>query len=602
MTAHDAGRGHELARELAALRADEFLPPEEEAWLADHLDFCDACAAVAAEYDAQHDLFTDLRAWAPEPPRDLWARTAAAIEAERGHGAKAPTRGFRGRSQRPARRLSLAPLAAVAAVVVIVGAGLLNSVPLGIGGGAAGPTPIALTAAADIQVIGRDSQGNVEIRSRPVDSVCPVGVAVCGAQPTFAVTSVSGVGSAATVQGLISPSGDKMVFVAQDAGGEGVWVAPLKSAVSPAPAKCAAPAATATAAPATPSPKPTESASLETTAAAASDSPVPSTPVESASTASGSPVASSSPASTAPVAPTSSPDASGSAVASASATPSASPAAATPSTAPSPLPSVEVTPAPDAAIKIASGVTVVGAPIYAPDGVHLAFAAMPSNGSAGPDIYVWTTGDKTAQAITSDHNTWLAAWTANGIIVSRVAAGTPATFLLDPATGHATAVGDPGIWLPALSPDGSIAAWWDGTVKLAADGVTWVPDAGKVVAGAWPVAAGGAALQVLAKGPLAAWQVRWADDGGAVAVWTAADKGSGKLSLYRVDPVTQTADLSDPMLDPTPANPDFSLRAGRLAWTTPAQGVPQVVEVLAWSGKTIGRFEVATDGSGTVVP
>ena len=600
MTTHDAGRGHERARELAALRADEFLAPQDEAWLADHLDFCDPCAAIAAEYDAQHDLFTDLRAWTPEPPRDLWARTAAAIEAERDHGAKAPGWGFRGRSQRSARRLSLAPVAAVVAVVVVVGAGLLNTVPLGIGGGAAGPTPIALTAAADIQVIGRDSQGNVEIRSRPVDSVCPVGVSTCGAQPTFAVTSVSGVESATTLQGLISPSGHNMVVVAKDAAGEGVWVAPLKAAATPT--KSAPPAATPSPVPATPSPKPSQSASIGTTASAASGSPI-----ESAATPTGSPVASSSPATTAPVAASNSPDASvipspsGSAAASSSATPSPSPAAASPTTAPSPLPSVEVTPAPDAAIKIASGVTVVGAPIYAPDGVHLAFAAMPSNGSAGPDIYVWTTGDKTAQAITSDHNTWLAAWTANGILVSRVASGTPATFLLDADTGHATAVGDPGIWLPALSPDGTSAAWWDGTVKLASDGVTWVPDAGKIVAGDWPVASG-AAVQVLAKGPLAAWQVRWADDGGAVAVWTAADKDSGKLTLYRVDPVAKTADLANPMLDATPANPDFSLRAGRLAWTTPTQGVPQVVEVLAWSGKSIGRLEVPADGSGTVVP
>jgi len=267
------------------------------------------------------------------------------------------------------------------------------------------------------------------------------------------------------------------------------------------------------------------------------------------------------------------------------------------------MPTIEVTPAPAAAIKIASGVTVVGVPLYAPDGTHLAFSAMPLNGSAGPDVYVWAAGDKTAQAITSDHGSWLASWTGAGILVSRVNAGNPSTYLLDPATGHATAVGAPGTWLPSVSPNGATAAWWSGTVKLAADGVTWVPGDGKLVLGDWPDTASGPAPQVLAKGQLDAWQARWADDGSAIAVWVdpQGNGHSGKLSLYRVDG-SGNADLSDPMLDAVAANPDFSLRTGRLAWTAPSQDAAQMVDVLAWAGKNIGRLQVPADGSGTVVP
>jgi len=573
---------HDSARDLAAARLDGPLAPEDETWLADHLNFCDACAAVAAEYDAQHDLFADLRAWTPEPPRDLWARTSSAIDAERGHRSGAARLGLRGRAHRTSRRLSLAPVVAVVAIIAVVSVGLLK-VPLGPGGIAA-PTPIAVSAAADLQVIGRDSQGNVQILSRRVDSVCPVGVSVCGAQPTFDITPVTGVASATTLQGAISPSGDRMVVVARDQGGEGVYVVPVRAVPAAVASKSASPVASATAAPA--SSHPVAVASTESPGASASSAPADS------------PAAASSP-SDASSSPASSPTASATDTA-----PSSTPTpTVVPTTAPSPMPTVEVTPAPDATIKIASGVTVVGTPLYAPDGVHLAFAAMPSDGGTGPDIYVWSSGDKTAQAITSDHGSWLAAWTSNGILASRVAGGTPATYLLDPSTGHATAVGDPGIWLPALSPDGSSAAWWAGTVKLASDGVTWVPDSGKLVAGSWP-AGSGPTPQVLAKGSLAAWQVRWSDDGTAVAVWTvAAGKGnSGRLSLFRVDPATTNIDLANLMLDPVPANPDFSLRNGRLAWTTPTQGVPQVVEVLAWSGKTIGRLEVPADGSGTVVP
>jgi hypothetical protein len=598
MSTPDPGRGHERARELAALRADEFLAPEDEAWLADHLDFCDACAAVAADYDAQRDLFADLRAWTPEPPRDLWARTAAKIDAERGRGARS-SRGL-GRSGRNGWRLSLAPIAAVAAVVVVVGAGLLNNgtVP----GGTAGATPIALADTAAIQVIVQDKNGTLHLVTRPMNEVCPNGVSACGAQPTSAVTTFSGVKSATTLQGAISPSGDKMVVVTQDGSGDGVYIVPVRTP-APATSKSPEPAAatpTATVAVATATPTDLETASALATA---SGSLIASAAVSPSGSVSSSPASASPSASIEPTDTTSEPPVSPSESPSGSAAPSASESAspaATSTPAPTPLPSVEVTPGPDAAIKIASGVTVVGVPVYAPDGVHLAFAAMPSDGSTGPDIYVWAAGDKKAQAITSDHGSWLAGWTEDGILASRVTNGQPATFVLDPVSGHATAIGDTGTWLPAVSPDGKTAAWWDGTLKLAADGVTWVPDDGRVVIGAWPNAQGSTG-QTLAKGQIADWQARWSDDGSAVAVWVDAQgKGSGKLSLYRVE--GGAPDLANPMLNGEPATAGFSLRTGRLAWTTPSQTPAQMVEVLAWSGKTTVRLEVPADGSGTVLP
>lgn len=630
MTAHGLGRGHERARNLAAQRADEPLAPDEEAWLADHLEYCDACAAVAAEYDAQHQLFADLRAYRPAPPRDLWARTSAAIEAER--AGRPASRGWRRLLRAPRPAQGLPPAAVVAAVIVamVVGVGVLNSNAL-MPGGVAGPTPIAVEAAAAIQVIARDSAGNLQILSRPVDQVCPIGVSACGVQPTFAVTAVTGLGSATDIQGALSPTGGQMVVVTHGVGGGGVYVIPVKSASTPAPAASApatttpaastavavssAPSATGSPAPAaTPTPSarppspssatpPAVSAELPSATASAAVSPteVPSSAAPSDSESGEPPVET---ASSEPLQPT------GSA-----------------SVEPSAMPSVAVSPAPDAAIRIASGVTVVGAPMYAPDGVHLAFAAMPSDGSAGPDIYVWAAGDPGAQPITSDHDSWLAAWTADGILVSRPGDGSPATYLLDPATGDATQVGPDGTWLPAVSPDGSSAVWWSGTVKLAPDGVTWVPDTGGLVLGGWsdtapgdsppeaaasadapadslPTPSPGSSPQVLATGPLTGFTVRWADDGSALAVWTAApgDAHAGELSLYRMDATTQTFDLANPMLDKASANSDFSLRTGRLAWTSPSAGASQAVQVLAWSGKAIGRLVVQADGGSTVIP
>ena len=70
-----------------------------------------------------------------------------------------------------------------------------------------------------------------------------------------------------------------------------------------------------------------------------------------------------------------------------------------------------------------------------------------------------------------------------------------------------------------MAPDGKHAVWWDGSVRLAADGVTWVPGKGRLVIGSWPDGADDA--QVLERGTGTAWDVHWAPDGRVVAVWIA---------------------------------------------------------------------------------
>ena len=46
------GADHERARTLLAQRMDEPILPMDAEWLDAHLGTCDACRAVAAEYDA----------------------------------------------------------------------------------------------------------------------------------------------------------------------------------------------------------------------------------------------------------------------------------------------------------------------------------------------------------------------------------------------------------------------------------------------------------------------------------------------------------------------------------------------------------------------
>ena len=242
----------------------------------------------------------------------------------------------------------------------------------------------------------------------------------------------------------------------------------------------------------------------------------------------------------------------------ASATPGPSPSA-TPETAPSatpripaPTPTIAVSPTTGGAIEIARGVIVVGTvEAYAPDGSMFAFTARPSDGSSGPDVYVWTVGDAGARAVTTDHASMFSGWLGGRLLVSRVVDGQPVTVVIDPATQVETAVGGGPTWRPVVGPGRRTAVWWNGTVKLAHDGVTPVPGTGSLVLGAWPAGSGSGKPQVLQSGPLGDWDVHWDEGGTVVAVWTTSNEGdtAGSLSLFAIDPATGRADLDHPLLD-----------------------------------------------------
>ena len=153
------------------------------------------------------------------------------------------------------------------------------------------------------------------------------------------------------------------------------------------------------------------------------------------------------------------------------------------------------------------------------------------------------------------------------------------------------------MWRPTVGPGRETAAWWDGTVRLADDGKTWVPDRGKLVLGDWPN--GGADTQVLADGSLTDWDVQWSDTG-ELAVWVTRDDAAklGKLSLFTVDPATGRVDLAHPKLDAEPAFAGFALKPGRLAWSAPAEGGDTSVEVLGWDGDAVRPGLPAGDDGG----
>jgi hypothetical protein len=583
------GRGadHERARTLLAQRMDEPILPMDAEWLDSHLATCDACGAVADDYEADRSVLRSLRAATPEPPRDLWARTAAAIEAEAGKG-----RGAAG-APRPERRVLgipaavHAPVSGLAVVAIVVGAALFNSSPV-VPGAAATPIPLR----ADVAVLNRGTDGSLQISTGRLNEVCPVTGSGCSVEPSFDTYGLA-LGTSADVEGVISPKGDHLVVIQRDpTGSGGVFVVPVHSrptaSPSPASGSSAMPAVTATVAP-TPAPTttPTETPSASPVASATS------TPTASTAVPTPEPSGAGTSASGSPSEPPTEPPSDA-----ATPAPSVSPEA---SDTPTETPVVEVTPRPDGALEIATNVVVVAGPAaYSADGGHFAFTARPADGSGGPDVYVWDTKETVARAITNDHRSVFADWAGDDLLVSRVDDGSPSTVQVD-TNGKAVDVASRSAWLPALSPDGSRAAWWDGSVALADDGVTWVPDTGHLVVGAWPDTGDG--TQALSDGKLDDWQVRWDPNGTALAAWL-APKGSrdaGRLSLYRIDPSTGRLDLAKPMLDGEQALGAFTLNPGVLAWSAPGKSAGRTLQVLAWQGDHMDRGEVPAEGGATLV-
>ena len=262
---------------------------------------------------------------------------------------------------------------------------------------------------------------------------------------------------------------------------------------------------------------------------------------------------------------------------------------------------MSVTPAPDGSIRIASDVIVVGGvAAYNADGSQFAFTARPADGSSGPDVYVWDTSDTEARAVTTGGRSILAGWDGLDLLVSRVVDGRPHTLAVSP---QGTEKGEHGsdAWLPSVAPDGQHAVWWDGSIRLAADGVTWVPGEGRLVIGSWPD--GAVDAQVLERDPGTTWDVRWAPDGGYVAVWMAGKdaRDAGRLSLYALDPETGRANLDEPLLPEEQAFAGFSLENGRLVYSVPGADGNPTMWVFGWEGHAVGKVELSGEGGGTVV-
>jgi hypothetical protein len=589
---------HERARARAAERLSGGLEANEAAWLDEHLADCPVCAAVAATYDADRLALRALRDLPPQPPRDLWARTASAIERE----SSARRRSETGTGWRRSR-LPLGALSGIAVIALVVGVSTLSRLNIAqapyaepdpeqrstTGGdnnsefAGADPTPFAVGAGA-VKYILREANGLLAVNNVPIDEVCPAeGTAGCPALRDAAAQRLDLAASPRSIIG--SPKGQDAIVVTNNGGdGEQILVVAMPDASATAAPSVAPqlPPATMHPVEGTRPPDPSNAPSAAVTSESASPD----------------------------VQSTDGPPSTESAV------PSESPqidvaASAAPSTEPSPTLSPEPTVA--ASLAIASGIEVIGeSAAFSEDGRWFAFSARPADGSSGPDVYVWRVGDPTAQNLTEDGETTFASWDGDQVVASRPEAAaadeatralaTPVSVMIDPASGAETPAGE--LWLPAVDPTRSRAIGWSGSIERAEDGTTWTPQDGQLELLAWSSRTGGtrpdaqaAEGDPIVADKLGAFDIRWDETGEWVAVWLAdANEASmGRLTLYQVDPATGRLRLLEDAPDGVAALPGFSIGEGRLAWASPPgqEGEGSRIQIVAWSGDGVGSVESA---------
>jgi hypothetical protein len=569
---HDDESSHDRARALTSAGMLERLGSDDAGWLAGHLESCAECRQEREAFLADRDLLRGLREHTPEPPRDLWARTSAALEREartnRGRPTGAPAR---------SRGLPFGALAGALIVLVVIGASIIP--PIRPPSATAGTTFAALISsepqattfqvtAGPVSYLRTAANGSWEFVRADIDGVCP------RSRPSCRRLTEDGPGRPVNLGGTpvgmtISPNEDQLVVEARGAG-----TAPDRILVVPVPS--ASPAVT----------------------------PAPTTPVATE------------PATTQ--------------------APSAEPATPEPA---SPEPSATA----DVIIEIASGVMVVGEAAYSSDGRWLAFSARPSNGTAGPDLYLWSVGQPTAVAVTTDHRTYFSAWLGGQLLASRVdlvgsppasdaptaapdadASDAPATieahatsFLLDPATLTRTDLTQPDLWMPVVDPTGRFVAYWSGTLMPTADGLDWQPGTGQLVLSAWsagpdaqpsadpdttadpagtPLPAFGptGTPVTIVGGPTAAFKAKFDPTGTRLAVWVGEqlDADVGRLHLVVLDPTTGAIAAGPEPLTGVPALRRFSIDVGRVAWVTPSgqDGQESTVQVLGWTSTEFGEI------------
>jgi hypothetical protein len=597
---HDDETAHDRARATWSFGMLEPNEPGEEAWLEEHLSRCGDCRLEREAYLEDRRLLRSLREQSPEPPRDLWARTAAAIEREsrrtsRRGGSANP---FADRLVPRRVRMPLGVLSGLLVVLVVVATSLAprgglptpGSTPGNSGvahlSPAVGPSPLAVDA-APLAWLQTGNDGSTRLVLADLNEVCPDEKSGCAPLQNIASSSLN---LGAAPQALVGSPDNDQIVVAPGVSGAGAGSVLVVPVPTPPGQATSGPTANVT-------PSPTARGTAR-----------PTTPVSASPGGSAGP------------------------------TPGATPTGAR---------------------SIVDGVTVIGEMAYSPDGRWLAFSARPIDGSVGPDLYLWNVDEPAAQAVTTDHRTFFSGWFDGHVLASRVmpgpsagiigagpttSAGTtaptagaspvvleehPVSFIFDPATGTMTDFAMPDVWLPTVDPSGRFATYWSGTLVPDGTGLGWTLGTGRLVLDGWsaplerpdasgipsgpgrstpghaqksPAASGAPAVVgpsgtpiVLSDGPVPAFEATFDPSGTRLAVWIAdvADATVGTLHLVVLDRGRGGLDAKLAPLPSVRALHGFSIDAGRLAWVTPPgqDGNQSTVQVLGWSHDDFGQIQ-----------
>jgi hypothetical protein len=465
-------RLHERARSLAVEAVDSELEPFDAAWLEAHLATCPECGAIADEYRAQRLELRSLEV--PEPPRDLWARTSAALDAI--DGGASGRKQSRPSSGRPGRRPLFGTAIAVGFVVLVAGASLVAQSPIAnVVPGITLPGAVALATGssvlasqvpqAPLAVVDGTSywiasdQGVYQIKGSTADCVPASG--------SCTVTGDSG-----QTLGSITSDTSVSAVLAPDASQAAVWtdnkivIVPLSTTPQPVSLDLL-------------TPRPTHAA---TPALAVSPTPAPASPTPAST---GTPAVS--PAGVSPAAISMVPSSIASLV-----------ATATPTASPTPTPAPTAGPAVTKPTAILDGYEIVGRnPEFSADGSLVAFSARPADHRTGPDVFIWQSGQEQARAVTSRHSDLFAGWLGQKILVSEIAAGTCAdtttgaaemigttSCLFDPASGNVLRIDRP-MLVAGVDPTGRYLIYWSGAVEFDTVSGLWQPGKGELYFDRW---------------------------------------------------------------------------------------------------------------------
>jgi negative regulator of sigma E activity len=629
--------GHAAWRDLIAARRDRPLTRAELRGLTAHLRSCAECRQVEHDYREQRALLRSM----PQrlPPRDMWARTSAALDREVARGAyrsprfaRGSARDFRfGETRRPAAP-SAALLTTLAAMGVVAAVAVMQLMPGLRVTAPARATPFAVDP-QQFAFIGNEA-ADVYIYQTRVGHVCPPTAPDCEVAEGIVRTAVNLPARMRARNVALSPTGHQLALV-------GHYVDQDLIAVLILPAD--EPAAGSSSDPGSQTPEPADS-SAPSTDAPATPTDVPS-PGESA---------------TPPETPPSDQP-----------TPDANPASSLPA------PSVSAPPASAVpglrVLAILEDVASAGAqPAWSPSGAMLAFSAMPADGSQGPDVYVWAPNDERARPITNDHGSYFASWSGERIVASQAISTEPQsvlTVVIDPGTLEERVVDAAQMWLPTVNPAASHAVAWSGEVDFssglavprtgtlfmvewaAIDPFAGEPDGGSNLPQASP--ADGPTPDVITKNeataspteqpssapaadatpapgstsapptltpdgmvaldlgrdpvsaPVLDWQVRWSSDGQVLGIWIADTAGStwGRLAVLAIDPQTNQISAAEPLLSATLARRGFTLGFSRVAWVAPAEDNPDgELRIRTWGDDGVGGLLLQPRELQEVVP